>query len=348
MFHFFSEIKWSLKKKIKRFSSFNLFDRRGEIVAQIGLKTRWYRARGEARTSFNVRNVRRWQTLPNQNLFTFAKNNVSTESDTMNLCCYFVFFSHIGSHRWLLPSRATALSNLGDCDATVGDTSNKKILPHSLFFSSFLQLTLNRLWDVPMYMYVFVRVYRVTVFCDTYGRIASTNKSNRLETNVVETEETKGNDVPRRQVTWRKQHHPWLPWFHQEGNLPSRPAPSTPSSRHMVSSGRFSSARGRWKGTGLDPRPPVTSSAAASSIISFLLEWLNNLFLSGCLLLSLPGRSSTCLLRRRFPTYRTMGRNLLVISFLRSYSRFSENSAADGLLLAARSGRPCFTNNQPC
>lgn len=41
-----------------------------------------------------------------------------------------------------------------------------------------------------------------------------------------------------------------------------------------------------------------------------------------------------------------VGRNLLVTSFLRSYPRSSENSAADGLLLAARSARPYFTNNR--
>ena len=96
--------------------------------------------------------------------------------------------------------------------------------------------------------------------------------------------------VPRRQVTRRKQHHPWLPWFHQEGNRPSRPVPSTPSSRHTVSSGRFSSAQGRRTDTGLDPRPPAISAAPASWIISFLLERLYWIYLSIWFLLSPPGK----------------------------------------------------------
>lgn len=135
-------------------------------------------------------------------------------------------------------------------------------------------------------------------------------------------------DIPRRQVSWRWRHRPWWLWSRREGSPPSRRVPSTPSSRHRVSSGRFSSVQERRRdmGSDRDPLPPgalglASSVLPLSSIDGKLMLWHSRAISWGLASFSVGGEdcsSSSC----RLPTGLVVG------------------SAADGLLLAARSGRP--------
>lgn len=75
------------------------------------------------------------------------------------------------------------------------------------------------------------------------------------------------NYTPRRQASRRWRLRPWWLWSRQGGSHLSHRAPSMLSSHRRVSSGRFSSARERRRGTGSDrdPLPPGASGLASRS-----------------------------------------------------------------------------------
>lgn len=140
--------------------------------------------------------------------------------------------------------------------------------------------------------------------------------------------------TPRRQVSRRWRRRPWWLWSHRGDSPPSRRAPSMLSSRRRVSSDRSSSARGRRRGTesDRDHLPPGASGLASSLLLlgstgSKLMPWHSRASSWG-----LASSSSS-----------SVGGEDCSSSSCRLPSGLVVGSAADGLLLAARSGRPWGT-----
>lgn len=138
--------------------------------------------------------------------------------------------------------------------------------------------------------------------------------------------------TPRRQASQRWRRRPWWLWSHWGDSPPFRRAPSMPSSRRKVSSDRFSSARGRRRGmeSDRDHLPPGPLELASSVLLlgstdDKLMSWHSRVSSW-----SLASSSS-------------VGGEDCSFFFCRLPSGLVVGSAADGLLLAARSGRPWRT-----